>query len=1350
MVAEGLDRIAGRYVVEASLASGGMGIVYRVRDESSGKLLALKRLLPGSSSAAALLFRREYHTLARLRHPRIIQVYDYGLDAEGPFYTMELLDGQDLRALAPLSPIEACRYLREVASSLSLLHAHRLLHRDLTPANVRITSDGRCKLIDFGALSPFGVSEAVLGTPPFVPPEAIHGLSLDQRADLFSLGALAYYLLTKKNAYPASSFRELAAAWAKRPAAPSARLDVSQSAIPRALDELVMSMLSLDPMARPRSAAEVIDRLSAIGQLESEVEPGVVQSYLLSARMAGRSVEIERSRALAESAVAGAGCVVAIEHDTGSGGTRLLTEMGLEARIAGATVLQLDAEAYRGPYAIAKALAQKLAIALPDQTRAAATADVLALGWLRAPASERAGPSRAPVELAGAPGVWRLRAQSAVEKWFLDIADAHPLSILVDNLHRVDEGSAALLALLAAAAPHHPLLLITTLRKGESAAAPAALRHLLVDAERFALGPLTLQDSSALVRSLFGEVPNVERVSHWLYRLSSGYPHHLMELSRYLVAHGLARYSDGTWALPRELPSDAPSRFEDTLDERIGKLTPVAHQLARALSVHETPLSLELCAALAEAEHGDPFAALDELNAAGILVGFGTGYQFEQEALRKRIFVRLDEEERKRLHRLLGVQLVAVSAPDLATTLSAGWHLYYGGDEKRGAEILRGVALELVRIDDLPEAVPALEAAVAVFGKLGHPRHQLLTLLEPLAFAGYYVDRRLASQYGDEALALLSHETGLTLTVRLRPYIGSYLSLVVGLLYAILLHLFGGRGGLRVLNDRISILGGISCALTGTSAICLDREGAARRAAVFEPFSVMGKRHGGAFCHALAKSLVRLTEDRAAQTIDELRDLLVRLDTPWGVIGLPKPLRPILKGGILFALGALEGFTDPPHALQRADALEGCGLRLYDMVASQIRANYYACQGASNSALEHEKQVEMHAVRSGSAWQAEAWAPSGKVLACIVTSDLIGLKHAAEELERMVGDIPSFSRIARLARVSLKALRGEYELAIPLLESTLAESEARSYIGWGATVGVLAWAYNETGQHERAAALCQQALEQLGESDRTVVAMNLQIEIQLALAEAGLGRTEAALQRLDGLLAKHEVNGGHVTLGSLHRARAQVALRVGDREALEHSYRQTEYWFRLTGNPALIAQSERLAQLLLLSSRPPPPGKDDTMTVDLSPAQPSLLLAACSGPDERARRVIDFAVATYRAERGWLFGVRDGELTLLATNGGQSPPNEMATAVRARIVNMLEEQRTMTLEAGPEEDSLSGYTVIPLTLDPSASDSEPRVLGAIVLLGVQVHVASVSDRFVRHFAKMLYESADVSTLRVLH
>lgn len=1329
-----------------------MGSVYRVRDEASGKVMALKRLLQSESKAAALLFRREYHTLARLRHPSIIEVYEYGIDQDGPFYTMELLDGQDLRALAPLPYPEACRYLRDVASALSLLHAHRLLHRDLTPANVRVTSDGRCKVIDFGALAPFGVSDIIVGTPPFVPPEAVRGLSLDQRADLFSLGALAYFLLTKRHAYPAQSIAELETAWTRRPPAPSALLSTLDEppdvpAIPKALDELVMSLLSADPLARPTSAAEVIERLSAIAQLEPDTQARVEQSYLTSARMAGRSVEIERARVLAERAVDGKGAVLVIEHVTGVGGTRLLTEIGLEARVAGATILQVDADTHRGPYAVAKALAQKLVSALPALAKEVASEDLLSLGWLRTPASERTGPSRPAIDPTKSPGVWRLRAQSALERWFLDVARAQPIAILVDNLQRVDESSAALLSVLAAAAPAHPLLVVTTIKPAEPVVCQSAVTKLWTDAERMSLGTLTEADTSLVVRSLFGDVPNAERVARWLHQRSKGYPQHMMELSRYLVTRGAARYSDGVWTLARELPADAPSRFEDTLDQRMAKLSPAAMALASALSVHEGPLPLELCAALAAAQEGDAFAVLDELSASGILVGFGAGYQFEQEALRRRFLGRIPEDEQKRLHRLLGTTLLEEVDRDVATRLSAGWHLFYGGDEKRGAEILRQVALDLVAADELPEAVPALEAAVKVFRKLGRPAHELLGLLEPLAFGGYYVDRRLADQYGDEVLDLLCKETGLSLTVRLRPYLGSYLALLAGLIYAVLLHLFGGRGGLRVLNNRIAILGGISCALTGTAVICLDQERAARRAAVFEPFSVMGKRHGGAFCHALANSLVQLTEDRAAKTIAELRDLLARVDRPYGVFGLPAQLKPILKGGVLFALGALEGFTDPPDALARADELERCGLRLYDMVACQIRANYYACQGQADLAREQEEKVELHAVRSGSAWQAEAWAPSSKVIACVLTHDLLGLKNAAQELARLITEIPSFARIERLARVSLKALRGEYEAAIPELERILDEETPRQHIGWSMVVGTLAWAYNETGQHEKAAALCRKTLALLDEEDRLIAAMGLRVEIQLALAEAALGRPEDAMRAIDALLATHAPRGGAVTLGSLHHARAQIARMLGDSEALRESCKQTEHWFRLTRNPVLIARAERLSQLVALSSRPPP-GEDSEAgaTRDLSPLKSPLELSGAHGPERRAQRVVDKVAQMFGARAGWLLGVREGALVLLATYGSEAPPSHMASALLERMASWTGEQSTRTTVEAPHARALSGHLVLPLTLDAEDPGGRPRVLGAIVLSGQSVHSPALADEAIRRFAQLLHDSADVSTL----
>src|SRR5262249_2552198 len=159
--------------------------------EASGRIVAFKQLssalLGKKRRTIEALFEREYHTLVRLKHPRIIEVYDYGLTDAGPYYTMELLDGQDLQQLAPLPYKDVCRHLRDVASSLALIHAHRLLHRDVSPRNVRLTQDGRAKLIDFGALTAFGPATEVVGTPLCMAPEILRRMTLDQRTDLYAL-----------------------------------------------------------------------------------------------------------------------------------------------------------------------------------------------------------------------------------------------------------------------------------------------------------------------------------------------------------------------------------------------------------------------------------------------------------------------------------------------------------------------------------------------------------------------------------------------------------------------------------------------------------------------------------------------------------------------------------------------------------------------------------------------------------------------------------------------------------------------------------------------------------------------------------------------------------------------------------------------------------------------------------------------------------------------------------------------------------------------------------------------------------------------------------------------------------
>ncbi|HKO91360.1 MAG TPA: serine/threonine-protein kinase, partial [Polyangiaceae bacterium] len=260
--------IDDRYRVERVLGRGGMGEVLAVVEEATGKRFALKRLLPGAKPRHAMLLSREFHTLVSLKHPHVVQAFDYGTDGGVPYYTMELLQGTDVEALAPRPWAEVVPILRDVASALALIHARHLVHRDVGARNVWRTHEGVVKLIDFGALTSFGASHDIAGTAPYVAPEALRERVLDQRTDLYSLGALAYVLLTGTHAYPARSLSELEQHWGESMVGPNARLAALGRAdlgmVPERLEQLIEALLSLAPGSRPSSAAEVLDALELV------------------------------------------------------------------------------------------------------------------------------------------------------------------------------------------------------------------------------------------------------------------------------------------------------------------------------------------------------------------------------------------------------------------------------------------------------------------------------------------------------------------------------------------------------------------------------------------------------------------------------------------------------------------------------------------------------------------------------------------------------------------------------------------------------------------------------------------------------------------------------------------------------------------------------------------------------------------------------------------------------------------------------------------------------------------------------------------------------------------------------
>ncbi|HEX6790440.1 MAG TPA: protein kinase [Candidatus Krumholzibacteria bacterium] len=281
----------GQYILEEKIGGGGMGEVWRARHRLLIRPAAVKVIrretlsaIGGDPQLLMRRFEREARATAALKSPHTVQLYDFGVAEDGTlYYVMELLDGFDLDTLVkrhgPLPAERAIHILRQVCSSLADAHGNGLVHRDIKPANVIISRAGTrfdfAKVLDFGLVkldSAQRTDEPALkltadgstsGTPGFMAPEVVLGAAAtDHRVDIYSLGCVAYWLLTGKLVFEGKTPMEVMIEHARTPAArPSLRVELP---IPAPLEDIVMDCLEKEPDRRPESARAMSARLEAV------------------------------------------------------------------------------------------------------------------------------------------------------------------------------------------------------------------------------------------------------------------------------------------------------------------------------------------------------------------------------------------------------------------------------------------------------------------------------------------------------------------------------------------------------------------------------------------------------------------------------------------------------------------------------------------------------------------------------------------------------------------------------------------------------------------------------------------------------------------------------------------------------------------------------------------------------------------------------------------------------------------------------------------------------------------------------------------------------------------------------
>lgn len=265
-----LTGVVGKYELYELIGAGAMGTVYRGVDQALGRDVAIKLMSPAVATDEDLRnrFHREAQTAGVLQHPNIITIFEFG-EADGRlFIAMEYVEGRDLSRIIrnhePMTLLEKLGVAIDVLGGLTYAHERGITHRDIKPGNIRLTRDGRAKIMDFGiahlAESELTSTGMVLGTPSYMAPESLKGSPPSAQGDVYSVGALLYELITHHKPFDGATQQEvLYRVLSDEPLS----LREIDPGIPPGVEAIVLRAMAKDPMERYQSTTELSDDLKA-------------------------------------------------------------------------------------------------------------------------------------------------------------------------------------------------------------------------------------------------------------------------------------------------------------------------------------------------------------------------------------------------------------------------------------------------------------------------------------------------------------------------------------------------------------------------------------------------------------------------------------------------------------------------------------------------------------------------------------------------------------------------------------------------------------------------------------------------------------------------------------------------------------------------------------------------------------------------------------------------------------------------------------------------------------------------------------------------------------------------------
>jgi tetratricopeptide (TPR) repeat protein len=637
----------GRFEPLEELGAGGFGRVLLCLDVETQSQVAVK-VLHRFGGDALLRFKSEFRLLRDVVHPNLVRLGEL-FEGEGRWaFSLEYVPGTDflswVRPVGGRQPFDERRLrgaLVQLAHGLVALHTYGLLHRDVKPANVRVTPEGRVVLLDFGVVAQLGASRDPddwgQGTVAYMAPEQARPGPVGPEADFYALGALLFESLTGQLPFEGTAHEVLIRKQRELPASPS-RLEPR---VPRDLEELCLGLMLADPHQR-RGASDVLQTLGASTSLPPAAEAPSREIFV------GRAAELARLHAaFAHGRVHGPELVL-IEGESGIGKSALMAQLGAELESSELRVLVLAGRCHPAeqvPYKAFDGCVDRLLRFLkslddadvrswlPDQ---AELLPLLFPALLGVPALAPSGRARS-----GAAPPDRSVLFQAFTALLGRVAERRPLALHVDDLQWSDVESLRLLEHLLESSV--PLLLVATTRPLGAQVSEVerglARLHTLPGVTRLALGPLPSNEALTLGAALL-ERSEDDTLVRRLGQESSGHPLFLAELARDSAAgeHG----------------QTAERGLDQVILQRVGRLPPVARLVLDALAVESGPTPRRVLAQVTGASGDELSDALAKLR-AGRLLGLvqRTDFICYHDRVRESVLGALGTEVRVALHRRL-------------------------------------------------------------------------------------------------------------------------------------------------------------------------------------------------------------------------------------------------------------------------------------------------------------------------------------------------------------------------------------------------------------------------------------------------------------------------------------------------------------------------------------------------------------------------------------------------------------------------------------------------------------------------------------------------------------------------